>query len=232
MKVLAIIPARGGSKGVKRKNVRLVGGKPLIQHSIDAALAATSVDRVVGTTEDAEIASVMESLGCPRLERPAALAGDKTPMVPVIVDAIEQLRASGEEFDIVVLLQPTAPMRTAQDIDGAVQALAESGCQSLVSLYEVDDHHPARMYTIENGRMVPVMAEPPSGLRQDLPSVYHRNGAVYAFRPELVERTGKIVSDDALPFIMPLERSANIDNETDLAFVDFLMCGQKQTAKQ
>lgn len=222
-RVLAIIPARGGSKGVKRKNIREVGGKPLIQHTIDAAKGSTRLDRFVGSTDDAEIAGVMTSLGCEVLERPKELAGDKTPMAPVIANAIEQLAARGERFEIIVLLQPTAPFRISADIDEAVRALIESGRDTLVSVYQVDDHHPSRMYTLEEQCLVPVMAEPESRLRQDLPPVFHRNGAVYAARARYFEATGKLTSDCAVPYIMPIDRSANIDNETDLAFADFLM---------
>lgn len=222
-RVLAIIPARGGSKGVKRKNIRSLAGKPLVQYTIEAARQATCIDLLVGTTDDDEIAEVVRGLGCRVLDRPPELARDDTPMAPVIQDAIDQLADEGQRFDIVLLLQPTAPFRTAEDIEIAIELLQSSRRSSLVSVYQVDDHHPARMYTIEDDRLIPVMPEPQARLRQALPEVYHRNGAIYAFRTDFFESTQCVISEDSIPYVMPMARSANVDNETDLAFVEFLM---------
>ena len=222
-RVLAVIPARGGSKGVRRKNIRLLAGKPLIQYTIDAAQRSKTIDHLVGSTEDEEIARSMKELGCRVLKRPHELAQDDTPMSPVIQNVIDQLRDQGEGFEIIMLLQPTAPLRTTEDIDTAIRQLKASDRQSLASVYQVEDHHPSRMYTIENERMMPVMIEPKSRLRQALPPVYHRNGAIYAIRTGFFESTGRTISDDVLPYIMSMDRSVNIDSETDLMFAEFLL---------
>ena len=221
---LAIIPARGGSKGVPRKNIRLVAGLPLIAYSIQAAQASQTLTHCVVSTEDEEIASVARSFGAEVLPRPAELAGDKTPMPPVVRDVFTTLETRlGLRFDYGVLLQPTAPLRTAADIDAALSLLRETRADSVVSVYRVYDHHPARMYRLENERLVPLQAEPSGSLRQDLPAVYHRNGAIYAFRRSLLDEIDGLLGPDTRPYIMPEERSVNIDNEIDLLLADLLL---------
>lgn len=221
---LGIIPARGGSKGVVRKNIRSVAGRPLIAYTIDAARDSHRLTRFVVSTEDAEIAEVARSLGCEVVDRPVELAADDTPMVPVARHALETVeRAAGVRFDYGVILQPTTPLRTGEDIDRALQILIETQADSVISVYRVFDHHPARMYRLENERLVPYAPELPSRLRQELPPVYHRNGAIYAFRRALVEDEGTLIGPDTRPHIMPAERSINIDNEMDLLLADLVL---------
>jgi CMP-N-acetylneuraminic acid synthetase len=221
---LGIIPARGGSKGVSRKNIRQVAGQPLIAYSIQSARASRHLTHFVISTEDDEIASVSRSFGAEVLPRPIELAGDKTPMLPVVRAVFSTLEAKlGTRFDYGVLLQPTAPMRTAEDIDQAVTILRETGADSVVSVYRVYDHHPARMYRLENEKLVPLENEPAGRLRQDLPAVYHRNGAIYAFRRGLIDELDSLIGPDTRPYIMPEERSINIDNEIDLLLADLLL---------
>ena len=221
---LGIIPARGGSKGVLRKNIRLVAGQPLIAYSIQAAQASQVLTHCVISTEDGEIASIARALGAEVLPRPTELAGDITPMLPVVRDVFSTLETRlGTRFEYGVLLQPTAPMRTAADIDAAVTILRETSADSVVSVYRVYDHHPARMYRMENERLIPLENEPVGRLRQDLPAVYHRNGAIYAFRRGLIDEIENLIGPDTRPYIMPEERSINIDNETDLLLADLLL---------
>ena len=221
---LGIIPARGGSKGVLRKNIRLVAGQPLIAYSIQAAQASQVLTHCVISTEDGEIASIARALGAEVLPRPTELAGDITPMLPVVRDVFSTLETRlGTRFEYGVLLQPTAPMRTAADINAAVTILRETSADSVVSVYRVYDHHPARMYRMENERLIPLENEPVGRLRQDLPAVYHRNGAIYAFRRGLIDEIENLIGPDTRPYIMPEERSINIDNETDLLLADLLL---------
>ncbi|MBA2734769.1 MAG: acylneuraminate cytidylyltransferase family protein, partial [Acidobacteria bacterium] len=214
------------SKGVRRKNVRLVGGQPLIAYTIQAAQKSRSITRFITSTDDEEIAAVAESLGCPVLKRSVELAADDTPMVPVVKHALAQDSGS---YDYVLLLQPTAPFRTHDDIDDALSELVKAGSDSVVSVYQVTDNHPARMYRCAEGRLVPYEAEPPARLRQGLPPVYHRNGAIYACRRELIDQHDSLTGSDIVPYIMPRERSFNIDDEMDLAFVDYLLSQQRKT---
>ena len=221
---LGIIPARGGSKGVPRKNIRMVAGLPLIAYSIQAAQKSANLTHIVVSTEDDEIAEVARSFGAQVLARPAELAGDKTPMLPVVRDVFSTLEAQlAIQFMYGVVLQPTAPLRSFADIDQAVAILQQSGADSVVSVYRVFDHHPARMYRLEHERLVALENEPVGRLRQDLPAVYHRNGAVYAFRRGLIDETDSLIGPDTRAYVMPEEHSVNIDNEIDLLLADLLL---------
>ena len=222
--VLTIIPARGGSKGVPRKNVRLVGGKPLIAWSIEAAQASRLVGEFYVSTDDAEIASVARQCGAEVLPRSPELAGDRTPMVDVVKHVLAACEARrGSAYDFILLLQPTAPMRTAADVDGALGVLMSGDADSVISVYRVEDAHPSRMYLLRGGELDPFSPEPPGSLRQDLPDVYHRNGAIYACTRRLLVEDGKLWGQRMVPFIMPKQRSLNIDDSQDLAMADFLL---------
>lgn len=222
-KLLALIPARGGSKGVKRKNVRPVGGKPLIAWSIEAALAAKDVDRVVVSTDDAEIARVARDCGAEVLERPPGIAGDRTPMIEVIEHALAELDKPNGKYTYLLLLQPTAPARIPADITDAYRAIKASGADSLISVFVDADKHPARAYTISENLLVPYEEEPKGSLRQDLPAVYHRNGAIYLSRVDFIRKNHRIWSATPQAFVMPKERSLNIDDELDFLIADLLM---------
>lgn len=222
-RILGIIPARGGSKGVPRKNIRLIAGKPLISYTIEAAFAATTPIRLITSTDDEEIASVARSLGSEVIMRPPELALDDTPMIPVLLNVLNTISETGQFFDFLLLLQPTAPLRTGKDIDAALFELVNSGCDSVVSVYQVSDAHPARMYRLSDGILVPYDTEPANHLRQSLPPVFHRNGAIYACRTELLQKHGLLVGPETKPYVMPKERSINIDDELDLAFANFLL---------
>ena len=224
LNVLGIIPARGGSKGVVRKNVRLLAGKPLIGYAIDAALESRRLTSFVTSTDDAEIADVAKSCGSPVIMRPAHLAADDTPMTPVLESVVKAVEQDGERVDVIVLLQPTAPLRIAADVDGVVDLLISSRAETIISVYQVEDHHPSRMYTLRDDRLIPfVKGEPKNMLRQSLPAVYHRNGALYACWRSLVMDKQTLVGTDICPYIMPAERSANIDSEFDLEYLDFVL---------
>ena len=222
--ILTMIPARGGSKGVPRKNIRDVAGKPLIAWTIEAALNSCIKDSFFVSTDDQEIADISTQCGAPVQMRPLELAGDRTPMIDAIRYAfLENEKKAGKQFEYFLLLQPTAPMRTAQDIDDAIQLLQDSDADSVVSVYCVEDTHPARMYLLENDSLKPLWPEPDGSLRQDLPDVYHRNGAIYACTRDFLLESGKLWGGRMVPHIMPKERSANIDDEADLKVADLLL---------
>ena len=223
-RILGIIPARGGSKGVPRKNIRLVAGVPLLAYTIWAAQQSRKLTYFVTSTDDQEIAAVARQYGSPVILRPPELAADDTPMVPVVEHALTTVEQEEAPFDCIVVLQPTAPQRTGEDIDAALALLVETGADSVVSVYEVGDHHPARMYRLsEDGRLIPYAEEPPHRLRQALPPVYHRNGAIYACRRSVLIEHRTLIGLNTQPYIMPRERSINIDDELDLAFADFVL---------
>ena len=223
MRTLGIIPARGGSKGVVRKNLRLVAGWPLIRYTIEAAKQSRTLTHFVTTTDDPEIATVAEAAGSPVLSRPVALAGDETPMILVVQHALNTLELTLGRCDAVIVLQPTAPLRTAEDIDVALELLATTGADSVVSVYQVGDHHPARMYRLVEERLVPYESEPPERIRQGLPALYHRNGAIYACRRRLIDEAQTLIGRDVRPYLMPRDRSLNIDDEFDLLTAELLL---------
>jgi CMP-N-acetylneuraminic acid synthetase len=227
-KILAVIPARGGSKGVLRKNVRPVCGKPLIAYTIETARKAQDMFyRFIVSTEDAEIADVARRYGgeVPFL-RPTELAGDRVPMLPVLQHAVRFV----EEQDNVrvawlCLLQPTEPFRTVEDICNALRLAYEGGCDSVISVTRVFAVHPILMKRIVDGRLLAYCVEEREGTRrQDYdPPAYIRNGAIYLTRRDVLMEKGSIWGDVSRPYIMPAERSVSIDSEIDLKLADLLM---------
>jgi CMP-N,N'-diacetyllegionaminic acid synthase len=213
-RVLAVIPARGGSRGVARKNVRDLAGKPLIAWTIEEASRSQHIDRLILSSEDAEIMSIARTYGCEvPFTRPADLARDDTPGVMPVLHALEALPG----YDIVVLLQTTSPMRTAADIDGCIEQLVESGAGACVSVTPAE-RSPYWMFTMDSrGIMEPLLrADSRAHRRQDLPSVYALNGAVYAAKCEWLLEHKTFVTPETVGFVMPQERSLDIDTELDL----------------
>jgi len=219
-RVLAIIPARGGSKGVPRKNIRDVAGKPLIAWTITAAKKSRYVDRVVVSTDDLEIAEVAARYGgeVPFL-RPAELARDDTPGIAPVLHAVETVTPA---YEVIVLLQPTSPLRSAADIDSAIRTMVDGGAKACVSVVE-PDKSPYWMYSLDGaGRMKPLL-EGEYACRQEIPAVYALNGAVYvAERRWLLENRG-FMGEETLAYVMPKERSVDIDTETDLFIANQLL---------
>ena len=217
--VLAIIPARGGSKGVPRKNVRVVAGKPLIAWSIEEAKKSGYIDRLVLSSDDAEIIETAKAWGCEvPFVRPTELARDESPGIDPVLHAIGVL----PKFDIVVLLQATSPMRIAADIDGCIQHCVSSGAKACVSVSEVEQS-PYWMYRLgSEGQMHPLMPEKEFVRRQDLPSTYILNGAVYVASSDWLVEHKTFLNSETLGFVMPSERSLDIDTELDLQILNMI----------
>ncbi len=220
MAVLALIPARGGSKGIPRKNVREIAGKPLIAWTIEAAGAAAGVDAVVVSTEDDEIAAV--SLACGAdvpFMRPAVLAADETPGIDPVLHALDMLPS----YDAVLLLQPTSPLRTTADIEGILALAAETGAPAMVSVCESRDH-PNWMYDLDTGgRLEPLFTGQGAPRRQDLPPIYSLNGAMYFARTEWLRDRRSFVGPGTLGYPMPAERSVDIDSPLDWRIAEMLL---------
>jgi len=222
--IVAIIPARGGSKGIPRKNVKLLCGKPLIAYAIEAALSSKYIGRVVVSTEDKEIAEVAGEYGAEVIERPAELARDDTSSFLVCQHVIRYLEEIKNFYpDVVVVLQPTSPRRIVEDVDRAVEKFLEADCDTVVSVCEAE-HPPHWMYTLEGDRMKPVI---PGGekitRRQDTPKIYRLNGAVYVTSRDIIMNENRVLGNDTRAYIMPIERSIDIDTELDFQFADLLM---------
>ncbi len=219
-KVLGLITARGGSKAVPRKNVRMVGGKPLIAWTIEAALTSKTIDHVILSSDDEEIISVAKKWGCEApFVRPDELASDTAGTLDVVRHA---LKLEGEGYDYVVLLQPTSPLREPGDIDAAVELCHTRNTPTCVTVCEVDKT-PYWMFKLdENACLEPLFPiEQMPVNRQAANPVYMLNGAVYVSRNNHIINGGEFVSNETVVHIMPPERSLDIDTEQDLARMEF-----------
>lgn len=230
MKTLAIIPARGGSKGVPRKNIRLLAGKPLIAYSIEEALKAPNVDRVCVTTEDAEIAEKAMQYGAEVLLRPEHLAQDETPTRDVLWFHVQELEREGYIPDAVLTLQPTSPLRTATHIKQAIELFASSAdADSLVSCVEVPHNfHPMSVMKLNTaGFLVPFIDQKEVLLRrQDKSAVFARNGAaIYLTRTEKLREF--VFGGRLLPYMMPEQESLDIDSLEDFKRAEMVIAGSE-----
>jgi CMP-N,N'-diacetyllegionaminic acid synthase len=214
MEIIGLIPARGGSRG---KNLWVLAGKPLLAWTVEAARASTTLTRTVVSTDSEAVAGVARALGAEVLERSADLARDDTPMLEVIQHALEELR----RCDVLVLLQPTSPLRRAEHVDEAVELLLETGADSVVSVVEVPHQfRPASLMRLEEGRLVPIDPATPL-LRQQKPVVYARNGpAVLALRPARLGSS--LYAGDCRPYVMEQRDSVDVDGPFELELADYL----------
>lgn len=219
LSVLGIIPARGGSKGIPDKNVYPVGGKPLLAWTLDAARQARRLDRVIVSSDSERIIQVARGLGAEvPFVRPAELARDETPGIDPVLHALEQIPG----FDIVVLLQPTSPLRTGADIDGAIDLMLSRKAPACVSVTESADH-PYWMYRLGSiDNLVPFIDLPPAAAsrRQDLPRAYALNGAVYVAHVPWLRQHRTFLTRETVGYEMPAARAVDVDCLEDLAAVE------------
>lgn len=225
MTVLGLIPARGGSKGLPGKNLLPLGGTPLLALAARAAKEARRVSRVAVSTEDPAIAACARAAGAEVVDRPAALAGDETPMLDVVLHALDAL--AGPAPDVVCLLQPTSPLRRAEHVDEALAALEASGADAVVSVVELPHaHSPYKVQRLEGGLLSPFWTGPaPSELtrRQDVPTLYARNGpAVLACRVPFLRRSRSFYAGKTVPYLMSAADSVDVDTASDLRLAEAL----------
>ena len=224
--VIAVIPARGGSKRLPRKNILPLLGKPLIVWTIESALHSDYVDTVCLSTDSPDIASVAADAGAsvPFL-RPAEFSGDAADSAGVLLHALDYYRAEGRDFDYAVLLQPTTPLRSAADIDASLELCLEKGAESVTSLCEAD-HSPLWENTLPaDNSMTEFDRDIYSTMRsQDLPKYYRYNGAIYVVATEAFRATRDFVSrKSSFAYIMPRERSVDIDEAMDFVIAEAIM---------
>lgn len=224
--VLGIVPARAGSKRLPRKNVRELGGKPLVGWAIEVALGSRWLDHVVVSSDDPEALDIAR--GYPEvvaLERPSELASDTAPAIAYVEHALSELEARGEgPFETVVILQPSSPLTLPEDVDSTLELLAASGAESAVTVVKLDHAvHPAKLKRLDGDRLIPYLEEERGRMAEhELPEVYVRNCAVYATRRAAIDR-GSIVTGDCRAHVMPRQRSIDINDATDFAFAEFLL---------
>ncbi|HEY3398205.1 MAG TPA: acylneuraminate cytidylyltransferase family protein [Armatimonadota bacterium] len=214
--VLAILPARGGSKGIPRKNVREIAGKPLIVWTIEAAQQAELVDRLVVSTDDAEIAAVAAAAGAEVINRPAELAQDATHTEPVLIHALQHLREQeGYQPEIVVLLQCTSPLRGAEIIDQGLRMLAATGCDCVLGVAPIQNPH-LQGRIGEQSRWQPEYEYGGRKFSQQAEEKYTENGALYVLRRTVLEQYGNRLGGDVRALVMDPLLSVDIDLPEDL----------------
>jgi len=221
--ILAIIPARSGSKRIPKKNIRILYGKPLLVYTIDAVKNSNHVTRFIVSTEDDKIAQVSQSFGAEVIMRPPELARDDSPTEDVIINVLEQLR-NKEQYtpDLIILLQPTSPLRTTEDIDTAIKTFLTSTRDSLISVTEYD-HTPYWAFRIEKGVLKPEFTQGSLKRSQDVPKLYRPNGSIFITRMETFLKNRSFYTNQIIPYIMPRERSIDIDDEFDFSLAEFLL---------
>ncbi len=219
MKTLAVIPARGGSKGVPGKNKKLLNGKPLIQYSIDAALQSKHISEVVVTTDDAEIMAIAKSLGANvPFVRPTHLAEDATPTLPVIQHAVSFLENEGKHFDAICLLQPTSPFRPKGFLDKALETFQEKQTDSLVSVLEVPHQYNPHWTFEANENGVLQIATGEKNIiprRQELPKAYHRDGSIYITKTQVLMEEDSLYGNSLAYIVSDATFYVNIDTIDD-----------------
>jgi CMP-N,N'-diacetyllegionaminic acid synthase len=229
--LLGFIPARGGSKGIPRKNLIPLAGKPLIQYTLEAALASAQLDELLLSTDDEEIAAFCTRFGVStRYRRPPELASDDAPMISAVDHALKWYGGErGQQPDEVMVLQPTSPLRTAEDIDGAVARFRESTAATLASVHAMAEH-PCECLIAQRDSWQHLVAPPPAAARrQDYPQKYYfLNGALYLARTSVLQQQRRFVVPGAtLLYEMPRERGIDVDSPVDLACAAALL-GMRQ----
>lgn len=230
--ILAVIPARGGSKRVPRKNVRPLAGLPLIVHTFKAARLCSQLSRVIVSTDDEEVAALAAANGVDvPFRRPEELASDDARAADVAVHALQAVRQpDGRPYDILVWLQPTCPLRRAEDIEATVSLLVTTGADSAFTVCPSDSSNPSYWYLLDGDRPRPLLDALDPAVRTRKPSDFFlRNGAVYAVRASVMLATRSFYGSSSRAHRMPADRSVNIDTETDFALAEVLMARTMQS---
>ena len=228
-KILTVIPARGGSKGIPRKNIISIGGRPLIDYTIKSALQVKRLKDIVVSTEDSEIKSIAKKYGAQApFTRPDHLSTDQAQSAPVIIDALNRMEEiKNTKYDAVLMLQPTSPLRTSSHIERAVDLFLSQDCDSVVSVVSVGGTHPFRMKRLVGNQLVNYIDQGFWDMRprQELPPVYIRNGSIYLIKRDTLISKGQLIGEKCLGMVMNDEESVNIDSPLDLKLARLLLEG-------
>lgn len=222
-RVLAIVPARGGSKGIPRKNIKPLCGRPLLLYTLDVAAGVREIDQLVVSTEDEEISRITNEAGYQVVERPAELAGDTASTESALLQVIETLESDGSHFEYVVVLEPTSPFRSANTIRGALQHIDDAQGESLLAVKETKEV----IGRIENGVFRPAFGKEPRR-RQDREAKYQEASTIYVARVDYLRRNGTLVSDKWLAYVVHFPETVDINEPLDFLIAEQLM-SQKGT---
>ena len=223
---LGIVPARGGSKGIRGKNIIDLHGKPLIRYTLEAVQGSKYLDRCIVSTDSEEIAQAAKLLGgdVPFM-RPAELATDEALALDVLNHAIDELEKEGEHYDYILMLQPTSPLRTSEDIDASIELAMKNDADSVFSMKQLTDFAPQKLKTLDkNGKIYPLLEEEKgqSAPRHKGPKVYKRNCAIYLTKKDLI-KNGDQFGELSYAYVMPEERSIDINDLADLNLAEYYL---------
>jgi CMP-N,N'-diacetyllegionaminic acid synthase len=231
-KILGIITARGGSKGIPGKNIKLLGGKPLIAYTINVAQKSNLITDLIVSTDDVDIADVSKKHGAVvPFMRPSELASDTAGHREVMEHGIRFMEeAKKYTYDYVVILQPTSPFRTVEDMEGTLAKLIATGADSAVSIVQIpSNQHPIKIKKLEGDFVQPYcIAEEEGTRRQDLPVAYKRSGAVYAMKRDLIVEQKRLYGETIAGYVVPAERSVDIDYPEDWLIAEYMLNNLKQ----
>jgi CMP-N,N'-diacetyllegionaminic acid synthase len=223
--VLALVPARGGSRGIPRKNLAPLRGRPLLQWTIEAATGSRFVDRTTVSSDDGDILCAAHALGAESLQRPGSIASDDASPVAVVLHFLDSIDLRTRSRDpVIVYLQPTSPLRTSHHLDDALSAMVSAGARCTMSVAECA-HSPFKAFRLDDtGRLQSLFDESLSNARrQDLPRTFQPNGAIYAFPVSAFVERGGFPSNGAVPYLMSSEASIDIDRPEDLRIAELIL---------
>lgn len=228
-KVVCVIPARGGSKGVPRKNIKILGSKPLIAYTIEQAVQSKYIDRIVVSTEDREIADISKQYGAEvPFMRPVVLAGDQVATIDVLLHAINWLEEDKYAFDIIVLLHTTTPLRVVKDIDSCIEMLLGTKADNIFSVTEAHRNPYFNMIEINQNGKVQLSKKGTFTSRQSAPKVYDMNSSIYVWWKDLLKKDTKIFLENSQVYVMPKIRSIDIDDDIDFRIAEVVMAEQNR----
>ncbi len=227
--IIALIPARGGSKGVPRKNIKPLAGKPLIAYTIEEAKKSQYISRILVSTEDAEIKEIALKFGAEVIDRPDELAQDRTPALPVLQHAVRTLQEQGENVKLLVLLQATALFKKAEEIDSCIKVMLDGDYTGLISLSPTPKHFVKNWQKeIKDGVVfnhhdgLPINDDKKATRRQDLPTTYWKNGQIYIMKPETLLEEDGLFGSKCFGFVIDRNDLVNIDCPEDFAYAEYL----------
>ena len=224
-RVLGIVLARAGSKGLPGKNFKCLDGKPLVQYAIEAGVNSKYLDNVVLSTDCNKCSDIAKKLGVASFTRPESLSGDSVGSTDVIIDLLNVITDSGDIYDAFVLLEPTSPLRVSADVDAALECLIKHGHRSLVSVCEAEDQHPSFMFTIKaKGRLETWSSEKFVALRrQDVGGAYYLDGSVYISFVDTFKRERSFCHSETGSLVVPKWKAAEIDDIWDFLYIEAVM---------
>ena len=225
MKFLGLIPARAGSKGVKNKNTVLIKNKKLIEYTFDAGIKSKLLKKIIVSTNCKKVMNLKKKYkNIKFLQRSEYLSRDNSSIFDVIKDTIQREKKENNYYDYVVLLQPTTPLKNYKIIDRGIRKITKEKGNSLISVYQVDDNHPARMYNIKSKTLKPIFRNEQYKNRQKLEKIYHRDGNIYIFHTSNFDKNKKnYFGNKIIPLVLSRDYKLNIDNYLDLKIAKILL---------